>query len=155
MQMRNVVAAVVISPELVIALAIYSLYLNYPAPLAFIGSKLISDSENWKYIAAVPPALVGWGVKALSDIRHPSEKEQNKLLYSWPGYPLLVGRLYVALGISFAAAAASVALCMLGKGLRPELVGAIFVGALAVSLVVSACLAFARVRVRELLVQHS
>lgn len=154
MRVRNLLAAVVISPELLVVLAVYALFVNYPTVLALIGSKLQSDADNWKYIAIVPPAMVGWSIKAMSDIRNPSDKEHNKLLYSWPHYPLLVARLYLAIAISFAAAVASVGLCLLGKDLAPAVVGAFFVGAMAVSLTVAACLTFARDRVRELLIHH-
>lgn len=154
MHIRNLLAAVFISPELVVALAVYALFVNYPFILTFIGSKLLSEADNWKYIAVVPLALVGWSVKAMSDIRNPSDKEHNKLLYSWPHYPLLVARLYVAVAVSFTAAVASVGLCLFGKGLPPAVVGAFFVGAMVVSITVAAGLTFARDRVRELLVHH-
>lgn len=154
MRIRNLLTAVLISPELVLALVVYAIYANYPNLLAFIGTQLLSDSENWKYIAIVPPAMVGWSVKVMSDIRNPSDKEHNKLLYSWPSYPLLVSRLYAAVAVSFIAAVASVGLCLFGKGLQPAVVGAVFVGAMAVSLTVAAGLTFARDRVRELLVHH-
>lgn len=154
MKTRNLLAAAFISPELVLALAVYALYANYPSLLAFVGTKLLSESENWKYITFVPPALVGWSVKAMSDIRNPSDKEHNKLLYSWPNYPLLVGRLYVAVAVSFVAAVASVGLLLLGKGLPPAVVGAVFVGATAVSLTVAAGLTLARDCVREILILH-
>ena len=147
-------AALLISPELVAVLAAYALFVNYPVVPAFIGSKLLSEADNWKYIAVVPPALVGWSVKVMSDIRNPSDKEFNKLLYSWPHYPLLVARLYLAIALSFTAAVGSVGLCLLGKDLQPAVVGAFFVGAMAVSLIVAAGLTFARDRVRELLVHH-
>ncbi|NIK40768.1 hypothetical protein FHY12_003093 [Xanthomonas arboricola] len=75
MRVRNLFVAVVISPELVVVLAVYALFINYPAVTAFIGSKLLAEADNWKYIAVVPPALVGWSVKAMSDIRNPSNNE--------------------------------------------------------------------------------
>ncbi len=154
MQLRNIFTAILISPELVLVLGVCAVYINFPAALAFLGSKLVSDSENWKYVAAVPPVLIGWSFKVMSEIRNPSDMQQNKLLYLWPGYPLLIGRLYVAIAIASFAAIASVALCLLGRGLRPEIVGAVFVATMAVSLVVSAGLTFARDRLRELLTQH-
>lgn len=154
MQLRNLLAAVLISPELLVALAVLALHLNYPSPFEFIGSKLISDAENWKYIIVVPPVLVGVSFRAMSDMRAPSDKEQGKILYSWPAYRLLVGRLYVAVAISSLAAATSVALCLFGKGLTSAVVGSVFVGALAISITVAASLWFARDRLKELLVHH-
>jgi hypothetical protein len=154
MRIRNLLAAALISPELVVVLAVYGLFVNYPAVFVFVGAKLLGEAENWKYIAVVPPALVGWSVKAMSDIRNPLDKEHNKLLYSWPHYPLLVARLYLAIALSFAAAVASVGLCLLGKDLQPAVVGAFFVGALAISLTVAAGLTFARDRVREVLLHY-
>lgn len=154
MQLRNLLIATVISPEMLVALGTYAAYVHYPAFFEFIGSKLISDAENWKYIAALPLALVGWSIKVMSDIRNPSDKEQNKILYLWPSYPLLVGRLYVALAMSFATAATSISLLILGKELRPEIIGAVFVGSTAISLIVATGFFMARDKIKELLTRH-
>lgn len=152
---RNILIAILVSPELLVALVVWALLLHFPGAFSEIGTKLVSDSENWKYVTVVPTGLFVWSVTLFGDIRNPVDKEANRLLYAWPHYGLLVGRLYVALALSGVAAAVAVALWLLGKGLDHAAIGALFVGALGVSLVVAATLTFARSRIRELLVQHS
>ena len=154
MTARNLFLAIVTAPELLISLVVLALLIYYPQPFALIGEKLTSDSENWKYITVLPSALFAWCVKLFSDIRSPSDKQDNKLLYDWPLYKLLVARLYLALIFSGISAATAISLWLLGKNLGHSTIGALFVGSVAVALVVSATLTFARSRLKELLTMH-
>lgn len=154
MLVRNLMIAVIASPELLVGLAVWALVLCFPSMFGEIGAKLVSDSENWKYVTAVPTGLFVWSATVFGDIRNPVDKDANRLLYNWPHYRLLVGRLYLALALSVSAAAVAISLWLFGKSLDHAAIGALFVGALGVSLVVAATLTFARSRVRELLVQH-
>lgn len=151
---RNVLLAIVTAPELLVSLIVLAALIYYPQPFAFVGEKLTSDSESWKYIIVLPSALFAWCVKLFSDLRSPSDKQENKLLYDWPLYKLLVARLYLALVFSGLAAATAICLWLLGKHLEHRTIGALFIGATGVSLVVSATLTFARARLKELLTQH-
>ena len=151
---KNVLLAIVTAPELLVLLIVYAALLYYPQPFVFVGEKLVSDSESWKYIIVLPTALFTWSVKLFSDLRSPSDKQENKLLYDWPLYKVLVARLYLALLFSGLAAATAIFLWLLGKQLEHHTIGALFIGATAVSLVVSATLTFARARLKELLTQH-
>lgn len=154
MTARNLFLAIVTAPELLVSLVVLALLIYYPQPFALIGEKLTSDSENWKYITVLPSALFAWCVKLFSDIRSPSDKQDNKLLYDWPLYKLLVARLYLALIFSGISAATAISLWLLGKNLEHSTIGALFVGSVAVALVVSATLTFARSRLKELLTMH-
>lgn len=151
---RNLLVAAVVSPELLVALAVWALSVNFPGVFSQIGAKLVSDSENWKYVTVAPTALLAWSATLFGDIRNPVDKEANRLLYRWPHYRLLVGRLYLALALSGLAAAVAVSLWLFGKGLSHALIGSLFLGALGVSLAVAATLTFARARIRELVVQY-
>lgn len=151
---RNLVIAIVTAPELLVSLIVFAVYIYYPQPLEFVGERLTSETESWKYITVIPCGFFAWCVKLFSDIRSPSDKTDNKMLYGWPHYKLLVARLYLALVLSGLSAAISIGLWLLGKNLDHSIIGALFVGAAGVSLVVSATLTFARSRLKELLTQH-
>jgi len=151
---RNLLIAIVTAPELLFSLIVLAALLYYPQPFVFVGERLANDSESWKYITVIPSALFVWCVKIFSDMRSPSDKQENKLLYDWPYYKFLVARLYLTLVLSGFAAATSICLWLLGKNLEHRTIGALFVGAIGVSLVGAAILTFARSRLRELLTQH-
>lgn len=154
MPARNLLIAIATAPELLFSLIVFAALLYFPQPFGFVGERLSSDSENWKYITVIPSGLFVWCVKIFSDMRSPSDKQENKLLYDWPHYTFLVARLYLALALSGFAAATSICLWLLGKDLGHRTIGALFVGAIGVSLIVAAILTFARSRLRELLTQH-
>lgn len=154
MLVRNLVIAIVTAPELLVSLIVLAIYIYYPQSLGFVGEKLTSETESWKYITAIPCGFFIWCVKLFSDMRSPSDKAENKILYGWPQYKLLVARLYLALVLSGLSAAVSIGLWLLGKNLDHRIIGALFIGAIGVSAVVSATLTFARSRLKELLTQH-
>jgi len=151
---KNIFLAIVTAPELLVSLIVLALLIYYPQPFVLVGEKLTSDSENWKYITAMPSALFVWCVKLFGDIRSPSDKQENKLLYDWPLYKLLVARLHLALVFSGLSAGTAISLWLLGKNLGHHTIGALFVGSVGVSLVVSATLTFARSHLKELLTKH-
>jgi|JI10StandDraft_1071094.scaffolds.fasta_scaffold277819_1 hypothetical protein len=151
---RNVFLGILTAPELLFSLIVIATLVYCPQPFAFVGEKLTSDPESWKYIIVLPSALFAWCVKLFSDLRSPSDKQENKLLYDWPLYKLFVARLYLALTFSGLAAATAICLWLLGKHLDHRTIGALFVGATGVSLVVAATLTFAHARLKELLIQH-
>lgn len=154
MLVKNLVVATVTAPELLVSLIVLAIYIYYPQPLELVGEKLTSETESWKYITVIPCGFFVWCVKLFSDIRSPSDKAENKVLYDWPHYKLLVARLYLALVLSGLSAAVSIGFWLLGKNLDHPMIGALFVGVVCVSLVVSATLTFARSRLKELLTQH-
>jgi len=151
---RNLFLAIVTAPELLAPLVVLALLIYCPQPLTLIGEKLTSDAENWKYVTVIPSALFAWCVKLFSDIRSPSDKQENKLLYGWPHYKFLVARLYLALFFSGLSAATAISLWLLGKNFEHPTIGALFVGCVGVALIVSATLTFARSRLKELLTMH-
>jgi hypothetical protein len=151
---RNLIIGILASPELLAVLLVWALLVYFPEVFSQVGVGLANDSEAWKYITVLPTGLFVWSAKLFGEIRSPADRAENKRLYEWPHYRLLVARLYLAIFISGFSAAISIGLWLFGKSLESVAIGGVFIAALAVSVVVAATLTFARARIREILVHY-
>jgi len=151
---RKLLIATSAAPELLAALSAYGLWLVRPAIFASIGSSLKGDPEVWTYLNVLPIALVAACFRFGAKIRAPLEAQYNKKLYEWPDYKLLVVSVNIALLIGALAAVTQVSLWMFGKQLRDDLVGLLFSGSTLILLVATAGLAFASMKIGEILTEH-
>ncbi len=153
-QWRNILIAIITAPELLIALAVYALWLFQPSIVEFLGDRLKAESENWKYLNFLPAALLAASFKYATKIRAPSEAKSNKTLYDWPEYHLLVARVNMALVFAGLAATCLVSLWLFGKHLENSIVGAVFLAGTLISAFVAIALGLAVPKINELLTQH-
>jgi hypothetical protein len=153
-QWRNILIAIITAPELLLALAVYAFWLFQPSIVEFLGDRLKSDAENWKYLNFLPAAFLAASFKYAARIRAPSEAKTNKTLYNWPEYHLLIARVNMALVFSGLAATCLVSLWLFGKQLESSVVGAIFLAGTLVSAFVVIALSLAAPKINELLTKH-
>ena len=151
---KNLLVAAVVAPEFVSALAVYAIWLHWPELFSFIGSRLKSDTDVWKYLNFLPIALLTACFRFAAKLRAPLEPEHNKKLYAWPDYKLLVGRINLALTIGSIAGITQFLLWMFGKQLHDGVIGVVFVGCTFILSVITAGLMLASMKIGEILVEH-
>lgn len=150
-RVMNLAAALIVSPELIVVLVVVAFLLLTPAIMADLGVAIRADAEVWKYLPALTLIFSGSAIGSSFKIRAPLENFSNKALYQWPGYQLLVDRVYVGLFYGICSAGASLALWIVGQRLSPELAASIFLAATLVSAVTALTMVLAQQKLRELL----
>lgn len=86
---------VVVSPELVIGLIVYSLYQCKPSWFRFVGEKLISGNEVTTVLLLSSIGALAWTFQESKSILYP--KEENQILLNWPDYLMLRYRVVYGL----------------------------------------------------------
>lgn len=154
-RLKNFLLAALVSPEVVVALAIFAFVSYAPEQAAILGNAIRSDAEVWKYLPAITLLFAGAAINSSFKLRAPLESFSNKPLYEWPLYPLLVDRVYVGLAYGIASAIASLFLWFLGGRISPSQIATVFLLATAVSGVTALTMLLAQQSLRELLEKYS
>lgn len=150
-RLKNLMFALALSPELVIGLAVAAFAILAPDSAESLGLAIRSDAEVWKYLPALTLIFSGAAINASFKLRAPLESFSNKLLYKWPGYQLLVDRVYVGLFFGIFSAAASLALWIVGQQIGAVWTASIFLAATLISGATALTMMLAQQKLRELL----
>ncbi|WP_372382644.1 hypothetical protein ACCQ12_00330 [Xanthomonas sp. NCPPB 1068] len=150
---RNIIIALITAPELLSGLVVFATYVYQPHLFILAGTHML-DSEVWKYIIVLPTAFTAWSIKTSKEIRAPADKELNKKLYEWPHYPLLVGRIYLALIISILCSATAILTWIFAKKSSPEMIALLYFSSTLISGATAALLTLASQKVPEILTKY-
>ena len=148
---KNIVLALLVSPEIVVCLSVLGLVVVIPDHIASLGEVIRSDPEVWKYLPALTFIFSGAAINSSFKLRAPLENFSNKVLYRWPAYQLLVDRVYIALFYGICSAGGSLALWVFGLKLEPVWVASVFLAATLMSGVTALTMILAQQKLRELL----
>ena len=148
---NHLVLALIVSPEMVIGVAVLAFALLAPTPAANLGSLIRSDAEVWSYLPVLTFIFSGAAIRTSFKLRAPLESSYNRMLYQWPGYQLLVDRVYVGLFYGISSAGASLFLWMVGKKLEPLVVASIFLASTLMAGATALTMLLAQQKLRELL----
>lgn len=150
-RLKNFFIAALVSPEVAIGLAVAVFAISAPKAAAALGDAIRSDAEVWKYLPALTLLFSGAAITSSFKLRAPLESFSNKILYHWPGYQLLVDRVYIGLFYGISSAAASLALWIVGQKISPILTASVFLAATLISGATALSMLLAQQKLRELL----
>ncbi len=150
-RLKNFLIAALVSPEVAIGLAVAVFAISAPRTAAALGDAIRSDAEVWKYLPALTLLFSGAAINSSFKLRAPLESFFNKILYHWPGYQLLVDRVYIGLFYGISSAAASLALWIVGQKINPILTASVFLAATLISGATALSMLLAQQKLRELL----
>lgn len=143
-------ASIFISPEMLVALALYLAYVHFPGAYSYLGERLVSDPDVWKYLPTLTLVLSGFAFQQSFKLRAPLSNG-NKTLYQWPAYLYLVDRVYVCLVIAVLSAATAISLWVFGETMAPTNVAFIFLLGSMVSGITGLTMLLAHQKIIELL----
>ncbi|MFZ5525520.1 MAG: hypothetical protein ACOZE7_02585 [Pseudomonadota bacterium] len=150
-RLKHLCATIFVSPEVAIALAVATFATTAPKLAAALGEAIRTDGEVWKYLPGLTLIFSGAAINSSFKLRAPLESPSNKILYHWPGYQLLVDRVYIGLFYGIFSAAASFVLWIIGQKINPVLVASIFLAATLISGATALTMLLAQQKLRELL----
>ena len=116
-----------------------------------IGNKFIEDTEIWKYIPFIPLSLAGASINYAWKILTPLNNSSNRVLYEWPDYWKLKLRVMVSIVICVTCLSLAIMLWFFCKNLKPDHIGALYIGITVVPLMVVFNQLLAAFSVKELL----
>ena len=154
-RLRNFIAAIVISPELLVCLVLLGVFAYYPGLFESLGMKMRADDEVWKHLPALTILFSGLAFKFSSKLRAPLENQSNKVLYEWPHYRLLKDRVMVSLVFSSVSGIVGLGLWVLGRPAEPKIVGLVFLAATGTAAITALTMLLAHQTLRELLETHA
>lgn len=140
----------IVSPETVTLLLVYTIMLYFPKPFEFIGGKFESNVKLWEYIPVIPIAVFAFAI-GLSFQLHAPVKDANRELYDWDKHWALKYRIVALLVWTALSVLCSMSIWLLNTDLPLTIVGALFIGSLAVSFVAAATGILALFMLREIL----
>jgi hypothetical protein len=147
-------AAIFISPEIILGLLILAGFVYFPAYFHFLGEKIQSQSEVWKYLPTATIGLSIYSFKQSSNLRAPLKNSSNKTLYKWPSYQLLVDRVYVSMLFSITYAIAGLSIWVLGESVAYALTSLLFVASTMLAGTTALTMLLAHQKLVELLETH-
>lgn len=142
--------ALIVSPEILCTLIILVLAKYEPTLMAAVGDKVKSDQEIWKFLPAIPFAVLAWALPQSKEILFPS-KSSNRLLLDWPDYWKLKTRVIVSLLLILICIVASLAIYFFKTEASALVIGSIFGISTIVSVSVACSLWLAGVTVRQMM----
>jgi len=141
---------VIISPELVLLLAVICAASNWPMPFECLGKKFVSKEKLWEYIPIIPMALFVYTVGLCRQLQYPVAGA-NRDLNDWDQYWALKYRIIAAMLWSFLSATFALAIWFFSSEIPLPVIGCIFIASLVLSLVVSFTCILAFFALREIL----
>lgn len=154
-RIKNLIAALFISPEIVLVLIVLGCLQYFPENFKLLGKSIRSDTEIWKYLPGLTLIFSTTAFNYSSKLRAPLENFSNKHLYEWPHYDLLVDRVYVSLFYAIAAGCTGLWLWFFGQSLSEQAVGAIFLASTGTSGVTALAMLLAHQKLRELIEKYT
>jgi hypothetical protein len=142
--------ALIISPELVAALIIIGISIFQPNWVEAVGNKVKSDQEIWKFLPAIPFAILAWAISQSKDILFPSASSSNRLLLDWPYYWKLKIRVIVSMFLILLCVFASLAIWIFKDEASSLVIGSVFGISTMVSCVVACTLWLATINIRQI-----
>jgi hypothetical protein len=155
MRLKNLLSVLLISPEILIVIAVFVLLSFFPEKFQSLGESIRSDAEIWKYLPGLTIVFASTAFNYSSKIRAPLEGTSNKSLYEWPHYDLLVHRVYVSLLFAVLAGVVGLWLWFFGQSLTASTVGAVFLASTLASGTTALTMLLAHQKLRELVDRHS
>lgn len=150
-RLKNLILALIISPEIALTLAFFLFSSIWPNYAAILGGAIRADTEVWKYLPALTLVFSGAAINSSFKLRAPLENFSNKSLYQWPAYQLLVDRVYVGLFYGILASVAGIMLWILGGKLNNIHVAEIFLVATLTSGTTALSMLLAQQKLREIM----
>ncbi len=132
-RLLDIIRFSVISPEFLMLLLVFVLNYYFPFIFEFIGSKLKSNDEIWKYIPALPMLFCGFTFKFSSKITTPLENASNKPLYEWGAFHKINDRVVASYLICILCCFAAFSIWLLVKELESNILGCILIAAISIS----------------------
>jgi len=142
--------ALVVSPEMLSAIIIIAISVYQPNWVEALGNKVKSDQEIWKFLPAIPFAILAWAVPQSKDILFPSASSSNRLLLDWPSYWILKIRVIVSMLLILFCVFASLAIWIFKDEASPFIIGSVFAISTMVSCVVGCTLWLATINIRQI-----
>jgi len=100
-RLLDIIRFSIISPEFLILLLVIILNHYFPFIFDFIGSKIKSNDEIWKYIPVLPMLFCGLTFKFSYKLTTPLENSSNKPLYEWAAFHKINDRVIASYLILF------------------------------------------------------
>lgn len=150
----NIIFALLISPEAVVALIVLLWFYLDPASLGHLGNQLKSDTEVWTYLPSLVFVFAGISFQFSFKIRAPLDGSSNKALYEWPLYPLIVARVMVGLFFATCSGVLGLANWVFGHNLENATVGLNFLLAIGISATTALTMMLAHQKLRELIERY-
>ena len=149
-QVLDTARALIVSPELICGLLPFVAYAYWPS-LADVLAKPMKESLLFGLTAAaLPLGMLGFNYREAHELLWPSESRD--LLLEWPDYPMLRGRVMIALAWCVVALCVSLtAVWMVAVEYYVRLAVTILVGAVLAAAAATATIGLARIRLREVL----
>ena len=139
-----------ISVEFVGGLAVLAGYLHFTDLFSEIGAILRSDKVLWLPLCGIPTGLTGWAIRECGKLRSPLDKEENRVLYGWPGYPKLRDRAVFSLSLSVLCTVGAVGVWLAGKKLDDGKLAGLYIAFVVISGITVLSLVLANQRIKEI-----
>jgi hypothetical protein len=144
--LRDLVLAIFVSPEFLIAAAALVLYEVAPSVFRVLGDSLSSRNEAFKWVSLAPAAVLVFTLKCAKDALLPKD-ERAELLAAWPDFYILKNRVLVGLFYVFATVCATVGVWASGADIKRVSISGAYAAALAINLTAAATVWYASVQV--------
>jgi hypothetical protein len=146
----NLTRLALISPELLIALMVYSTWRYYPDWYEEI-SRGLKNNELPSYIGGLPFVLVVASYKLGMSILRPGDEDENEVLYRWSHYWALEWRVYGSMLICVFCCAAAILFYLNPNGFSDSVLGVILVSSVVISFVTVVTLLLAKQTLRKIM----
>jgi hypothetical protein len=151
----NLLLAIIISPEIVVALIFVVIYTHMPWLIIALGARVSSSGgEPIKLLAWVPVAMLSFVVYEREKLLFP-DTPNNKHLQQWPGYYHLLDRYWITIIMCGVCIILTVFIWALSLPLSEPLYLTIFLAAITISIVACLCFLSATIQVRRILLRGS
>ena len=144
--LRDLVFAIVVSPEFVIAAACLALYEIAPALFNLLGNSLSARDEAFKWLSLAPAAVLVFALKCAKEALLP-KAQGAEVLGGWPDFYIFKNRILVGLFYVFAAVCTTVGIWASGADITRASLSAVYMAALGVNIAAAATVWYASVQV--------
>jgi hypothetical protein len=148
--MLDLMRAIFVSAEFVVAIAAGCLLLTIPAAPALIGKKLLADPALLTWLLALPGGALLWAAVQAKEVLAPASPAQNVYLRAWPEYWRLKLRVLVGIGWLVATCIVAVAMWLFRDDLTQRAIGTLAIPAFLIPPISAASLWLASINVREI-----
>lgn len=153
-RLKDIARLIFISPEALWVVFVVFIYLLFSEWLAILGGQLTTNTDAWKALYALPVVFTGIALNYAGKIRAPLGKEENKALYEWPLYHMVVDRVVISVVLCIASCIGSISIWVFTKELSEARIAGLYIVFLGVSGISTIIMIFAEHKLKEILTKY-
>lgn len=154
-RLLDIIRFSVISPEFLVLLLIFLINHNAPTLFEFVGNKLKTNDEVWKFIPTLPLIFCGITFKFASKLSAPLENTSNKALYEWAAFHKISDRIMASYLICILSCIFAFSIWLLVNELGASTLGCILLGSISISGLTTFLIILAAQKIRQVIELHT